>query len=299
VEQTAAAFKSNDCDGLVAIGGGSIIDNCKAASILTGNAGPLRQYAGHPEKITGPTAPIIAVPTTAGTGAEMSRGGGIHPSHGQREFGIGGPMCQPKIAICDPELTLTLPPHLTAGTGLDALGHCIEGYLSPTINPPVDAVALDGIHRVLSYVERAVNDGYDREARWNMMMAAVQGGMSIHKGLGLAHSLSITFSDSDLHHGAVVTLCLPPVIRYVANSVGDKMDCLAEVLDVEGPDQVADRISELSRKVGLPESVRALGYGGNDIEDMANHTLTCWFNRTSPRQPTLEECRDLVIESLG
>lgn len=229
----------------------------------------------------------------------MTRGGGIHPHHGQREFGIGGPMCQPKIAICDPELTLTLPPRLTAGTGLDAIGHCIEGYLSPSVNPPVDAIALDGVRRVLTYLERAVNDGGDREARWNMMMAAVQGGMSIHKGLGLAHSLSITFSDSDLHHGALVTLCLPAVVRYVANTVGDKLDHLAEAFQVQNGDRVAGAITELSHLVGLPKSVRALGYGGNDIEDMAKHTHTCWFNHTSPRKPTLDECRRLVLESLG
>lgn len=299
VEKTTAAFKAHNCDGFVAIGGGSIIDNCKAATILRGNPGPLRQYAGHPEKVTGPTAPIIAVPTTAGTGAEMTRGGGIHPSHGQREFGIGGSMCQPKIAVCDPELTFTLPPRLTAGTGLDAIGHCIEGYLSPTVNPPVDAIALDGVRRVLSYIERAVNDGYDREARWNMMMAAVQGGMSIHKGLGLAHSLSITFSDSDLHHGALVTLCLPPVIRFVADTVPAKLDRLAEALLVRNGNRVANAIADLSQRVGLPENVHALGYGGNDIEDMAKHTQTCWFNRTSPRQPTLDECRELVLASLG
>ena len=303
VEASLAAFQANDCDGFVAIGGGSIIDNCKAATILTCNPGPLHQYAGHTEKIGGETAPIIAVPTTAGAGSEVTRGGGIHPAHGEREFGVGGPMVLPRFVICDPELTLSLPPRLTAGTGMDALGHCAEGFFSPAVNPPVDAIALDGIHRVVTYIERAVNDGTDREARWHMMMAALEGGMAISKGLGIAHALSMTFSDSDLHHGALVTVSLPTVIRFVAGSVGEKMDRLADALDVPGGGNVAktvaDAVADLNERVGLPASVRAMGYGNNDVDSMAEFAVDSWFNETSPRKPNLDDCRDIILEVLG
>ena len=299
VEASLAAFQANNCDGFVAIGGGSIIDNCKAATLRTNNPGPLIQYAGHPEKVVGPLAPIIAIPTTAGTGAEMTRGGGIHPEHGQREFGIGGPLVQPKIAICDPELTLSLPPRLTAGTGMDALGHCLEGFFSPAVNPPADAIALDGINRVVKYIKRAVNDGNDREARWNMLMAALEGGMAISKGLGIAHTMSMTFSDSDLHHGALVTLSVPTVIEFCADAVGDKMDRLAGALEVAGGGDCAGAVKALNDKVGLDQGVRAMGYASNDVDALAEFAVDCWFNATSPRKPTLDDCRAIITEVLG
>lgn len=300
VEATIAAFEENDCDGFVAIGGGSIIDNCKAASARSNNPAPLEQYAGHPEKIIGPLAPIIAIPTTAGTGAEMTQGGGIHPAHGKREFGIGSPLVRPKIAICDPELTLSLPPRLTAGTGMDALGHCVEGLFSPTVNPVVDAIALDGINRVVTYIERAVNDGSDREARWHMLMAAMEGGMAISKGLGIAHTMSMTFSDSDLHHGALVTLSLPTVINFCADAAGsDKMDRLAHSMKVAGAGDVAQAVDALNKRVGLTEGVRAMGYGSNDLDQLSEFAVDCWFNATSPRKPTRDEMRDIIIEVLG
>lgn len=299
VEASAERFREEQCDGFLALGGGSIIDNCKAATILVNHPPPLQQYAGRPDRVTGQTAPIIAIPTTAGTGAEMTRGGGIHPAHGEREIGVGGPKSQPKIAICDPDLTMGLPPHLTAGTGMDAIGHCIEGLFSPNINPPVEAIALDGIQRAVAHIERAYKNGTDREARWQMMMAAVQGGMAISKGLGLAHSLSITFSDSDLHHGVLVTLCLPTVIRYVDGHVGDKMERLARAFNITDSTAVAEAVSDLSHRVELPPSIRSMGYDRTDIDDMAHSVLECWFTKTSPRSPTLAECRELVSACLS
>ena len=299
VEASAEKFREEECDGFLALGGGSIIDNCKAATILVNHPLPLKQYAGRPDLVTGRTAPIIAIPTTAGTGAELTRGGGIHPAHGEREFGVGGPKSQPKIAICDPDLTMGLPPHLTAGTGMDAVGHCIEGLFSPNVNPPVEAISLDGIQRAAAYIERAYKNGNDREARWQMMMAALQGGMSISKGLGLAHSLAITFSDSDLHHGVLVTLCLPTVIRYVDGHVGDKMERLAEVLKTDNSNGVAEAISNLSHRLELPPSIRAMGYDRTDIDDMALSVRDCWFTKTSPRSPSLAECQDLVRTCLS
>jgi 4-hydroxybutyrate dehydrogenase len=297
-EGLAAAYVENGCDGIVAVGGGVVIDMCKAAALLTGNPGPLIRYSGHPERIVGPVAPIVAVPTTAGTGSEVSRGAGIHPAPGAREFGVRGEPLLPRVALCDPDLTMTLPPKATAGTGLDALGHCIEGFLSPAINPVVDAIALDGIRRVARYVERAVADGGDREARWHMMMAAVEGGMAISKGLGCAHALSMTFSDSDLHHGAIVTVALPVVMRFVAPAAPAKLAQIAEAMGTPPGTAAADALAALNARVGLPGTIRALGYRGNDHDGLAAFAHDNYFNRTSPRIPGLDDYRRIIAELL-
>jgi hypothetical protein len=298
VEQLATAYIANRCDCVIALGGGIVIDMCKAAALLTGNPPPLPQYAD-PAKITGPVPPIIAIPTTAGTGSEVSRGAGVHPAPGQREFGVRGPQLLPKVAICDPDLTMSLPARMTAGTGMDALGHCIEGFLSPAINPVVDAIALDGMHRVVTYIERAVADGGDREARWHMLMAAVQGGMAISKGLGCAHALSMTFSDSEVHHGAAVTVSMPVVLRFVAPFVGDKLERMAAAIGASSGAQVADTVEALNGRMGLPRTVRELGYQKNDHEELAIYATQNHFNRTSPRSPTLDEYRQIIAELLA
>lgn len=298
-ESVAQAWRAQSCDCIVAIGGGVVIDACKAAAILTGNPPPLQHYSGHPERVTGAVAPIVAVPTTAGTGSEVTRGAGIHPARGQREFGSGHPGVLPRVAICDPELTLALPPAMTAGTGMDALGHCIEGFLSPAVNPPVDAIALDGVRRVVAHIERAVGDGGDREARWHMMMAALEGGMAISKGLGCAHALSLTFSDSDLHHGALVTIALPTVLRFVAGAAGEKMDRLAAAMGVARGADLPDAVARLNERLGLPATVRALGYRRQDIDEMASFAAGHFFNRTSPRKPSADDYRGIIADVLG
>jgi 4-hydroxybutyrate dehydrogenase len=298
VERLAADYVDNHCDCIIALGGGAVIDMCKAAAVLTGNPPPLQQYVD-PSKITRPVAPILAIPTTAGTGSEVTRAAGIHPAPGQREFGVRGPQLLPRVAICDPDLTLSLPPKLTAGTGMDALGHCIEGFLSPTVNPVVDAIALDGMRRVVAYIERAVADGGDKEARWHMLMAAVEGGMAISKGLGCAHALSMTFSDSEVHHGAAVSVSMPIVLRFLGSSVGDKLGRLAEAVGAKSGAQVADAVAALNDRIGLPRTVRELGYHKNDHEELAAYAAASHFNRTSPRSPSLAEYRHIIAELLA
>jgi alcohol dehydrogenase class IV len=298
-ESLAAAYGESRCDGIVAVGGGVVIDMCKAAAVLTGNPTPLQRYAGHPERIAEPIAPIVAIPTTAGTGSEVSRGAGIHPAPGEREFGVRGEPLLPRAALCDPELTLSLPPMMTAGTGLDALGHCIEGLLSPAVNPVVDAIALDGIRRIATYIERAVTDGQDREARWHMMLAAVEGGMAISKGLGCAHALSMTFSDSPLHHGAIVTISLPVVMRFLAPAVQDKLSLVAEALGACEGQSAAGALAALNRRTGMPDTIRALGYRGNDHEALATFAAENYFNRGSPRVPSVDDYRAMIAALLA
>ncbi len=287
VERALEAMRADDCDGLVAVGGGSVIDSAKAVATLARNPVPLRRYSG--PNATPPAAgaaPIIAIPTTAGTGSEVTRG-------------AGGDHALPKVAICDPELTLTLPPGLTAGTGMDALGHCVEGYLSPAINPPVDAIALDGIARAARHIERAVADGSDREARWHMAMAALQGGMAISKGLGSVHALANTFGDAGLHHGMLVTLSMPAVLRFLEPHVGDRIAAIGGAMGLAEGADVAAAIENLNARVGLPANVRALGYAKQDVDEMAEDAAESFFNGTCPRLPDRDEYADLIRAALG
>ena len=299
VERALAVYRAAGCDGIVAVGGGSVIDTAKAVSLLARHPGPLVNYYGHPEKITSATAPLVAIPTTAGTGSEASHGAGIHPDSMSRSGAVSSPCLAPKVAICDPNLTLSLPPKLTAATGMDALSHCVEGFLAKSINPPVDAIALDGIRRVVAYLERAVADGNDREARWQMMMAALEGGMSISKGLGPAHALANTFGDRGFHHGTLVTMVLPIVLRIIEKHAADKMDRLAEAMVLNSGHAVAHAIKDFNVRLGLPASLRKLGYPDADLKEMAEDAAHSFFNNRSPYHPTPREYEAMIQEIMG
>ena len=246
---------------------------------------------------------LSAVPTTAGTGAEITFGGGIHPQTNSPAMSIRSPHIRPDLAICDPELTISLPPKLTAATGMDAVTHCVEGYLSVNSNAPAEAIALDGIYRTFQYIDRAVQNGADLEARYNMSMAALQGGMAIYMGLGLIHSLSMAFSNSPLHHGTLVSVSMPAVMRYYDGKIDDRLDAIAHAMGLEGGRGVGERIAQLiedtNSRLGLPLGVREMGYEKNDIEVMTDDVLSSLFNLTAPLIPTREEYRNIVIDVLG
>ncbi len=202
------------------------------------HAGQLAEYAlieGGAGRI-GPVAPLIAVPTTAGTGSEVGRAALITLRDGRKLALISGHLI-PARAICDPELTLGLPPLLTAATGMDALTHCIETFLSPRYNPPADAIALDGAGRAMRFLPRAVAEGGDREARAEMMMAALQGGLTFQKGLGAVHGLSHALGaipDPVLHHGTLNAVILPAVLRFNAPAAAAKYPRLARAMGAGG-----------------------------------------------------------------
>ena len=294
VHQCFASFRDQDCDGIIAVGGGSVIDCAKAAALLASHPGELTQYLGHPERITSPPAPLIAIPTTSGTGSEASRGCGIHPNETTRALGINHPLMVPPVAICDPELTLTLPSHLTAGTGLDALSHCIEGFLATPVNPLVDAIALDGANRLVTHIERAVSDGLDRDARWQVMMAAVQGGISIYKGLGPAHAIANTCGDRGLHHGMLSTLALPHVLRLFESKANERLPAIATAMGCKAGESPADTLEKLNAKLGIPSTIGALGYGQANLDEMAQDAEDSFFNRPSPYRPTYDEYRRIL-----
>ncbi len=299
VERALAIYRGEGCDGVVAVGGGSVIDSAKAVALLATHPGALGDYFGRPEKIGASVAPLIAIPTTAGTGSEASRGAGIHPNARARSRSIGSPYLVPKVAICDPELTASLPAHLTAGTGMDALTHCIEGYLSTFVSPPADASALSGIRRVAAWIELAVGDGRNKEARWHMMMAALEGGISLSKGAGPAHAIANTLGDCGFHHGTLVTLAMPAVLRLLDRHAPERVGHIAEAMGARVGESAADAVAALSRRVGLPDSVRALGYPSGDLDEMAGDAAASFFNLKSPYRPTVADFKSMIGEILA
>ncbi|BDA85194.1 iron-containing alcohol dehydrogenase [Aureimonas sp. SA4125] len=298
VNAALTLYRSEGCDGIVGFGGGSSIDLAKAVRLLTGHDGPLAQYTaveGGAAKIHGRICPMIAVPTTSGTGSEVGRAAVIITAEG-RKLGIISPHMLPSIALCDPELTLGLPPLLTAATGMDALSHCLETYMAPAINPPADAIALDGLKRGVGALRRAVSDGSDRTARWEMMMCALEGAMAFQKGLGAVHALTHPLGavrELNLHHGTLNAVLTPAVLRFNRAAVGEKWDVLAGILGGE-PDRV---MADLTANIGLPSGLDAMGVTEAMMEHVAGEALKDHCHATNPRTPSRADYLDLLHQS--
>ncbi len=299
VEAAAESYREHGCDGVLAVGGGSVMDSGKAVRVAVTHDGSILDYLNDPARVTAAVAPLVTVPTTAGTGAELTMGGGIHPDSTTRALGLRSVHIKPDLAICDPELALTLPPSLTAATGMDAFGHCLEAYLAKKDDPPGAAIALDGISRVVRYVERACADGSDREARWHMQMAALQGGMAIYRGLGPVHALANTFGDADLHHGMLVTVSAPAVVRFYEGRLDSLLADVAAAMGQGGKPDVAGGIENLNERLGLPGSLREVGYDKSDLDDMSTDAAASHFNLAARVVPSREEYRQIVVDVLG
>jgi len=299
VAACAATAKEEGADSFLALGGGSVIDTAKAVSVLATQPGPVTRYFRGANPLPKTVAPLIAVPTTAGTGSEVSRGAGIHPDGASRGSGLSGPEIVPRVAICDPELTFTLPPRLTAGTGMDALVHAAEGFLATSDNAPVAAIAADAIRRVFAFLPRAVADGADREARREIMMAALEGGIAISRGLGPAHAIGNTFGDRGLHHGAMVSIALPPTLRFHARHNASRLVEMATAIGYSSGAEATEAIAELHLRVGLPPTLRGLGYPDCDLDEAAEDAHRSFFNAGLARPPTRDEYVELVREAMG
>lgn len=297
-------YRGGDCDGLIALGGGSPIDLAKAVALLATHDGPLEQYAailGGIPKITAAVAPLVAIPTTAGTGSEVGRAALITLRDG-RKLGFISPHMIPNRAICDPELTLGLPPGLTAATGMDALTHCIETFLSPRINPPAEAIALDGVGRATRHIERAVENGADKDARWNMMMASLEGGLTFQKGLGAVHSMSHPLGglkDPVLHHGTLNAVILPAVLRFNADHVGDKYERVRAAMGLDAGAEIAGAIEALNRRLGLPSGLRAMGVTQDVIPRMVEGAVADHSTATNPRPCSATDFEALFRAAMG
>ena len=294
VESAVKIYQANGCDGVIAVGGGSSIDLAKGVALLATHDGPLEQYAvilGGLNKITAKVAPVIAIPTTAGTGSEVGRGALISLNDG-RKLGFISPHLIPKIALCDPLLTIGLPPRLTAATGMDALTHCIETFLSPRVNPPADAIALDGAQRAAKWIEIAFKDGQNQEARWNMMMASLQGGLTFQKGLGAVHSMSHPLGglkNLTLHHGTLNALILPAVLRFNREYCQEKLQTLEQCLGIDSEIKLEDYIANLNQRLGLPISLSAMGVTRDMLPQMIEGAFKDHSTATNPRPLNKED----------
>ena len=296
-------LRDHGCDGIVGIGGGSPIDLAKAVSLLATHPGPLEHYAainGGMPRITDAKPPVIAVPTTAGTGSEVGRAALITLADG-RKLGIISPHMIPRAAVCDPELTLGLPPRLTAATGMDAVTHCIETFLSPRCNPPADAIALDGLSRAVRSIVEATRNGASLEARTEMMMAALEGGMTFQKGLGAVHGLSHPLGGLHalrLHHGTLNAVLLPAVLRFNEPAIGLRLPALRRAMDLAEGADVAEAITGLTRALGLPVRLSEMGVRAEHLAGIGEAALRDHSTATNPRPIEVADYDRLLAESL-
>jgi alcohol dehydrogenase class IV len=310
VRAAAEVYLREGCDGLVAVGGGSSIDLGKGVAIAATHPGPLKTYAtieGGSPKITDRVAPLIAVPTTAGTGSEVARGAIVIVDDG-RKLGFHSWHLVPKTAICDPELTLGLPPLLTAATGMDAIAHCMETFMSAAVNPPADGIALDGLGRGWAHIARATQDGSDREARWQMMSASMQGAMAFQKGLGAVHSLSHSLGgvNPKLHHGTLNAMFLPAVVRFNAAAESMQRDRrlqrMAHAMGLGSCDsrgtEVAEALREMNARLGLPSGLKAMGVTPDLFGRIVDGAMKDHCHKTNPRVATADEYLEILATSM-
>ncbi len=310
VRAAVAVYHREGCDGLVAVGGGSSIDLAKGVAIAATHEGPLRTYAtieGGSALITDRVAPLIAVPTTAGTGSEVARGAIVIVDDG-RKLGFHSWHLMPKAALLDPDLTLGLPPGLTAATGMDAIAHCMETFMAPAINPPADGIALDGLARGWAHIERATRDGSDRDARWHMMSASMQGAMAFQKGLGCVHSLSHSLGGAmpRLHHGTLNALFLPAVVLFnaAADSIQkeQRLQRMAQAIGLPGCDaqgtELAQALREMNARLGLPSGLRALGVAEDVFERVIAGALADHCHKTNPVLASADDYQRMLSDSM-
>ena len=306
VRAAVAVYRARGCDGLIAVGGGSAIDCAKGIAIAATHDGPLTHYAtieGGSPRITDRVAPLIAVPTTSGTGSEVARGA-ILIVDDHRKLGFHSWHLVPKAALCDPDLTLGLPPLLTAATGMDAIAHCMETFMSAAFNPPADGIALDGLARGWAHIERATRSGQDREARLNMMSASMQGAMAFQKGLGCVHSLSHSLGGVDprLHHGTLNALFLPAVVRFNAECESikkeNRLERMAQAMGLGSGSDIAEALRGMNARLGLPGGLAAVGVGEAQFEAVIDGAMADHCHLSNPRIATRQDYREMLQASM-
>ena len=293
-------YREHGCDGFLALGGGSPIDAAKAMAILATHDIKLEEAAyirGGLERITSDMPPLIAIPTTAGTGTEVGRGSLVTMDSGQK-LAIISPHIIPNWSIVDPELTLNLPPLLTAATGMDALSHCIETAISRVYNPVAEAIALDGLKRGWDNLKIAFENPYDIAARTEMMMCAMQGALSFQKGLGLVHSISHPLGAIQrraLPHGTLNSVLMPHVLLFNESGCRLALDKIGDQLGISGGVAgIAKALTDYSDSMGLPLTLSEMGVENDDLIGIEALAVADHCSLTNPRDVTQEGVTEVL-----
>ena len=274
-----AAYKDGDHDGVIAFGGGSGLDLGKMVAFMAGQSRPVWDFEDIGDWWTRADAraiaPIVAVPTTAGTGSEVGRASVITNSQSQEKKIIFHPQVLPSVVICDPELTVGMPPAITAGTGLDAFAHCVEAFSSPHYHPMSQGIAIEGMKLVIDNLPRAYQDGADIEARAHMMSAAAMGATAFQKGLGAIHALSHPLGAMHhTHHGTTNAVCMLAVLQLNRPAIQQRFDRIASYLGIDGGfDGFCNFVDEFNTSLDIPKRMSDLGVTNPDIDRLTTTAL--------------------------
>jgi alcohol dehydrogenase class IV len=295
-------YQEGGYDGVVAFGGGSGLDLAKVIAFMAGQTRPLWDFEDIGDWWTRANAdaiaPIVAVPTTAGTGSEVGRASIITKVDTAEKKIIFHPKMLPSVVICDPELTVGMPKFLTAGTGLDAFAHCVEAYSSPHYHPMSQGIALEGMRLVVDYLPRAYADGTDLEARGHMMSAAAMGATAFQKGLGAIHALSHPIGAvHHTHHGTTNAVCMPAVLQFNKSAIADRFDKAAGYLGISGGfDGFCAFVDEFNASMNIPKTLTELGVKDPKIEELTAAALRDPSTGGNPIEMTEKNTRALFEE---
>ena len=293
-----ATYRQSGCDGIVGLGGGSPLDAAKAIRLKITHEAPLAEYddlIDGGNRISSNLPVYIAVATTSGTGSEVSRSAVITIEKTNRKTVIFSPYLIPSLALGDPELTMHMPPHITAGTGMDAFTHNVEAYLAKGYHPVCDAVALQGAKLAWRNLPLVMDAPQDTEARGEMMMASMMGAIAFQKGLGAVHSLAHPLSsDCGMHHGTSNAVLLPVVLEFNREAAGGRMDDLSELFGGGDP---AARVRELNRRLGIKPRLRDWGVTEEILPKLADKAAQDGCHQLNPRPCTREDLLALYREA--
>jgi alcohol dehydrogenase class IV len=310
VENGVKAYLAGGHDGIIAFGGGSGLDAAKAIALMVGQERPLWDLVDEGDNYLrvreAGMAPVVAVPTTAGTGSEAGRASVILNETTHEKKIIFHPRMLPAIVISDPVLTVGLPPHLTAATGIDTFVHCFEAWCSPGWHPLADGIAMEGIRLVAEYLPRAYNDGSDIEARAAMLAAASMGATAFQKGLGAVHALAHPLGALyDKHHGLLNAVILPFVVVRNRSAIAGKLDYMARVLDLPirnnggGYDAVLQWIIDFRRQLGIPNTLAEIGVPSDRPQDVGSMALADPSAAGNPISLTAADYTDIFSRALS
>lgn len=289
-----AAYLENECDAVIGFGDGGVMDLAKAVALEVSHKGALQQYSELPigaARICNALPPVFAIPTTAGTGTEVAGTAVILMRNGAITT-LASPLLVPRVAICDPTLTLENSAAQTACDGMDALTHCIETFIATAYNPPADGISFDGLRRVAIHIERAVTDGGDLEARREMMAAALNGGLAQQKGLGAVHAMSNALRATkgrSIGHGAINAVLLPVALAFNAPAVAHRYDEIKRGMNIPQHCDLGDAIVALRERIGLPFDLSSAGLDAAAIAQASGRASRDYANRTNPRRASADD----------